>query len=186
MDHSPAGRKGVRRVASTCALFLFSLLLGALALPAAAQACSCVGPQKGESVGEFYAAAIKRSDVAVTGKVVRKRIVDPKPKIGGDEREVYRIRIRRAFKKQRRYTKGKRIRVQSAMGTSCAMNLKQGNVSGLLLYRQNGRLYGSWCGLASPRNLRRGYRHLKNRSNRSHLRHVGCRVAHAQRPAAAR
>ncbi len=143
-------------------LLLASILISALAVPAAARACSCIGPGSNGGIPRFYAQQIKRADAAIVARV---RAVKPARGNGGPAIDQARfvLDIDRSFKKRRRFHAGATLRLRaSTNGAACGLELHEGDRTGLLLYRYRGRLTANLCGEAPPKWLRRGARYLRS------------------------
>lgn len=138
-------------------LAIVAVLVAALLAPPAASACSCAGPAQGEK-REFYVEALKRSDAAITGKVVRRRVIRDESAEGivGPGEAILTYRVRRAFKKKRRFPRGRKVRVRtSGSGASCGIEQRVGTVGGIFLHRSRKGWGGGLCDQVSKRNLRR-------------------------------
>lgn len=130
----------------------------ALLLAGEAAACSCAGPAKGEERA-FYKQSLKRSDGAIVARVLSVETIDKDPELSGEEDAVYELRVRRAFKRLHQFPAGRILRIRtSASGAACGLEMREGQVDGLFLYRYRGRLGASLCSRVTPANLRRAAR----------------------------
>lgn len=123
---------GVMHVARIAGL----AIVGALAVPAGAAACSCVAvdvPTK-----------LKTADAAVVGTVTRVGSATPRPDgttSTGDPITVT-IRVARSYKR----TIGRTLRVRTALSTaSCGLGARKGQRVGILLTRDGSRWTTSLC-----------------------------------------
>jgi hypothetical protein len=138
-----------------------AVALVAVSVPASAQACSCAGPPKGGQ-RDFYLAALKQADAAIIGKVIDRRLIPEGGVVSGPGRAVVVYRVRRAFKKKRRFPRGRKVAVHtSGDGASCGIEQRVGSVGGIFLDRSNGRWRGSLCSQVSRSALRRAARDSK-------------------------
>ena len=145
---------------------LLSALAGSLIVTATAAACSCAGPAPGER-DSFYREALKRSDGAFVGKLLRRR---PVGNAEFPSKAIYVYRVTRAFKASERLA-DRKVRVRSsAGGASCGIEQRIGTRGGLFLYRSNGHWSSNLCSQVSPRNLRRA---AKGGGDRSGLASTG-------------
>ena len=154
-------------------LIVTAVALVAVSVPAAARACSCAGPPKGGE-RDFYLAALKQADAAIIGKVVDRRLVPKGGAVSGPGRAVVVYRVRRAFKKKRRFPRGREVAVHtSGDGASCGIEQPVGSVGGIFLDRSSGRWRGSLCSQVARRALRRAARDRKAKAG-SGAQPAGC------------
>jgi hypothetical protein len=132
-----------------------SICLAALALPALAQACSCAGPGSEDEVGAFYAQQIKDSDAAVIARVEKIRITGTASPSPVDDEAIFTVKVRKAFKRFKAFPRGRKVHVHTAAnGAACGLEMDEGTVAGLFLYRAKGEWNGNLCGQISPRWMR--------------------------------
>lgn len=113
-----------------------------------AVACSCLAPpQSGKEKKKFYEKSLKRSDGAITGKVIKRR-VDEQPDAPGIGEAVFVFRIRDSYGSQQLEGK-RRVRVRTALGGSvCGLEYRVGDRAGLFLHENKGELSSSICSTA--------------------------------------
>lgn len=115
------------------------VILGALCFSSGAQACSCVelAPR----------AALRQSDAAITGRLIR---VEPVGRYGAD----YVYRIGRVYKRGPGLEAGGTVVVRSAVdGAACGLPDDRARWYGLFLGRSDGLWRGGLCGITTPRKL---------------------------------
>lgn len=130
-----------------------SIVIAAAALvaPAAASAACAGAPSEGKR--EFNAELLLQADGAITGKVLRRRVVELP---GKAVQTVTVYRIGRSFKKKRRLTPGTRLQVWS--GVSEGIYQRVGSRGGIFLDRSKKRWNGSGCSQVDRVDLRRAAR----------------------------
>jgi hypothetical protein len=159
-------------------VIVIAVVLVAALAPASAHACSCAGPPKGGE-RDFYLAALKQADAAIIGKVVDRRLIPDGGAVSGPGRAVVVYRVRRAFKKKRRFPRGRKVAVHtSGDGASCGIEQPVGSVGGILLDRSNRRWRGSLCSQVSRRALRRAARDRRAKAD-SGAQPAGCAASAA-------
>ncbi len=118
-----------------------AVLAGALALPAAASACSCVAPQPAEQLRE--------ADGAVVARLLAVRPVGD----GLDANFVYRTGL---VVKGDGLRRGRRLVLRSSRSSAaCGLPTDVGGLQGMFLSRTRGRWGASLCSLTTRRVLRR-------------------------------
>lgn len=152
-----------RRVRTAGAIATLGVGMALVIAPAGAQG-ACAGPAKGQE-REFYRDSLKRADGAVTGKVLKKRLVetgDPDDAGRPPPSVVVTYRIGRAYKKKDRLVAGTRLKILGG-NSSEAFNPRIGSRPGVLLYRSKGQWTASACSTISKRDLRRAAKDLRRR-----------------------
>ena len=136
---------------------LIVLLVVALSLIGAegASACSCLGPSQDQSFDEFLQASAKRSDAAITARLVSVE-AGPDSEPPGFGPANFTFRIQRVYKKRNRLQPGDLLTVRSSVdsGANCGLPDRVGFRTGMFLFRDRGRWATNSCLLASPGALR--------------------------------
>lgn len=113
--------------------------LGALLFSSGAQACSCLelSPR----------AALRQSDAAITGRLIR---VDPVDRFGAD----YLYRVQRVYKAGPGLRAGGTVSIHSGVnGASCGLPADTARPYGLFISRSENRWRGSLCAITTPRDI---------------------------------
>jgi len=138
-------------------LLLSIVLLGALAFPPAASACSCVPPEPGESRSEQLRQNIRAGDAAIVGRLVSVT----RPEQGPGEVPVgpgiawFRYRTLYVVKGRPRLQRGRIVAVKtSGDGATCGLYGQVGRRYGLVLDRSEGRWWGNLCQMYGPKMMR--------------------------------
>lgn len=118
--------------------------------------------------------ALARATLTGMGRGIIFSAVLPPPEDNGSggrpagRNVIYTLRIRHAFKKKRRFPRGReiKIRTNTSSGT-CGLNLRESQKLGLFFYRDsNRRLSSSSCSRVSRKQLRRAARDLRGSGSR--------------------
>lgn len=125
-------------------------MLGLLAFPAGASACSCAPPAPGESRAEQLREEIRRGDGAIVG-----RLLSVRPDTGGPGDVWFRYRILMVVKGKPRLRRGAVVAVRSGGdGATCGLPQDEGRRYGLVLDRLQRRWWGNLCQVYGPRLMR--------------------------------
>ena len=136
------------------ALLLGTVVAALLAFPVGASACSCVGPEVGQSRSDFVKERIRESDGAIVGRLIS--VTQP---VYGPGVAWFRYRILYVAKGGPRLQRGEVVAVKSGgSGNSCGLPQQKGRRYGLTLSRVSHGAARRWsaylCDLFGPREIR--------------------------------